>query len=447
MTLTRSLRLGLISLGLAVVLFLTAAIVGRSGDKADEQPAEPLGRGDVLSVAEVASAGDLSGTIATLQTRLERLPGDFEAWAALGSAYIQQARITGDPGYYDKAAGALNRSLEESPDDNYAALTGQSALAAARHDFGRALRLARQSQRINSFSSVNEGMLVDSLVELGRYREATRAAQRMVDLKPAVPSYTRVSYIYELRGDVRGARFAMQQALELAYTPDDKAFALFQLGELAFNAGDPQTAAEHYASGLDLAPSFAPLLYGQAKAAAALGDTERAVSDFQTVVDRLPQPGYLKEYADLLTSLGRDDEAEQQRQLIAAQQQILESAGVDLDAELALYDADNGEPEQALQAAERAFAKRKGIFTEDVYAWALHVNGRDSEALPHIRSANRLGTKSALLAYHQGAIEEALGKSAAAEKSYARALDINPYFSPLQAPLARQALIALRSAR
>lgn len=447
MSLTRSLRMGLISLGLAVALFLTAAIVGRGGDEGAQQSTDPLGRGDVLSVSEVANAGDLSGTITALQTRLQRLPADFEAWAALGSAYIQQARITGDPGYYDKAEGALDRSLEENPDDNYAALTGQSALAAARHDFGLALRLARQSQRINPFSSANLGMLVDALVELGRYREATKAAQRMVDLKPAVPSYTRVSYIFELRGDLQGARFAMQEALKVAYSPDDKAFALFQLGELAFNAGDPETATEHYSNGLDLAPSYAPLLYGQAKAAAALGNTEQAVSDFQTVVERLPQPGYLKEYADLLTSLGRDDEAEQQRELITAQEQILEAAGVDLDAELALYAADNGEPERALQAAERAFAKRKGIFTEDVYAWALHVNDRDSEALEHIRHANRLGTKSALLAYHQGAIEQALGKNAAAVKSYARALDINPYFSPLQAPLARQALIELRASR
>ncbi|MDQ3480936.1 MAG: hypothetical protein M3423_06360 [Actinomycetota bacterium] len=446
MTLTRSLRLGLVALGLAVSSFLIAAIVGRGGDQSAPQTSEPLGR-DSVSVAEVANPGDLSGTIAALQTRLDRLPTDSDSWAALGSAYIQQARITGQPDYYAKASGALDRSLEESPDRNYAALTGQSALASARHDFHLALKLARQSERINRFSAANQGMLVDALVELGRYREATQAAQRMIDLKPGVPSYTRVSYIFELRGELQSARYAMQQALQLAYSPDDKAFALFQLGELAFNSGDPETAAKHYATGLELAPSYVPLLYGEAKAAAAMGDTEQAVSTFQTVVDRLPLPGYLKEYADLLESLGRDDEAEQQRQLIAAQQQILESAGVDVDAELALYDADNGQPERALQAGERAFAKQKGIFTEDVYAWALHVNGRDREALPHIRNANRLGTKSALLAYHQGAIEQALGKDAAAAESYARALDINPYFSPLQAPLARQALSELRAGR
>ncbi|MEJ7744764.1 MAG: hypothetical protein WKF73_20860 [Nocardioidaceae bacterium] len=127
-------------------------------------------------------------------------------------------------------------------------------------------------------------MLVDALVELGRYGEATKAAQRMVDLRPGVPSFTRVSYLFELRGDLRGARYAMQEALKVAYSPDDKAFALFQLGELAFNAGDFETAAQHYASGMELAPSFVPLLYGQAKAAAALGDTGQAVS-------RLPDRG------------------------------------------------------------------------------------------------------------------------------------------------------------
>ena len=46
---------------------------------------------------------------------------------------------------------------------------------------------------------------VDALVELGRYDEAATALQRMVDLKPNLAAYARVSYFRELHGDLDGA--------------------------------------------------------------------------------------------------------------------------------------------------------------------------------------------------------------------------------------------------
>ncbi len=441
---SHAVKLGLLALGLAVVMFMTAALLGRSGST--RQPT-PAGRALVSLPSEVANPGDLSSTISSLQTRLKRLPADADSWSALGSAYIQQARVSGDPSYYVKAAGALKRSLHERPDDNSTALTGESALAAGRHDFAQALRLALRSQRIDRFSSVNQGMLVDALVELGRYPAATRAAQRMVNLKPAVPSYTRVSYIFELRGDLRGARFAMRGAVDIAFSSDDKAFALFQLGELAWNSGRLRTAGRLYARGIRLDPSYVPLLYGKAKVEAAQGRTGAAVRDFQTVVERYPSPGYLIEYVDLLRSLGRHTAARRQDELLRAQERIFRAAGVNLDLELALYDANSGRPKQALAAARRAFGQRKSVFVEDAYAWALHVNGADHQALAHARHVGRLGTRSALFAFHRGMIEKALGMRGPATASLTQALGINPYFSPLSAPRATRALAALQAVR
>jgi tetratricopeptide (TPR) repeat protein len=441
MSVTRTIRFAFAAFVLAVALFLIAGIVSTRGSA--DPLAVPAAPEVQASPAELANPGDLSSTIASLQSRLRRLPSDSASWAALGSAYIQQARVTGDPSYYAKAAGVLRRSFEEKPDDNAVALTAEAALAAGRHDFARALRLARASQRVNRFSSVNQGMLVDALVELGRYGQAIGAAQRMVDLKPAVPSYTRVSYLYELRGDVDGARYAMRRALDLAYSADDKAFCLFELGELAWNQGDLDDAARFYQRGLALDADYVPLLYGTAKVEAALGRAAQAVDDFQAVVDRYPSPSYVIEYADLLASLGLDAEAARQRQLVNAQQRIFTSAGVNLDLELALYDADHGRPDGALASARRAFAERKGIFVEDAFAWALHVNGRDREALVHARHAARLGTRSALLAYHRGKIEQSLGLRRAAANSLRSALAINPWFSPVLAPDARRSLTAM----
>ncbi|MBA2521748.1 MAG: hypothetical protein H0V25_00300, partial [Solirubrobacterales bacterium] len=395
--------------------------------------------------AALANSQALSRTISTLQARLHRLPAATASWATLGLAYEQQARITGNPSYYQKATGALHRSMQELRVGNAPALTGRAALAAARHHFGAALRLARQSRHINSYNAVNLAILVDALVELGRYPQAFRSLQRMVNLKPGVPSYTRVSYSYELRGDLAGARYAMRQALEVAYSPDDRAFALFQLGELAWNSGHLGAAARLYAEGSREDTAYIPLLYGQAKVEAARGDTAEALHDWRTVISRFPSPTYVIEYADLLKSLGRKDEARQQEDLIRAQQRLFQAAGVNLDLELALYDANHGRERKALAAAKRAWHQRHSVFVEDAYAWALHVNGHDRAALRHARGAERLGTQSALFAYHRGMIEKSMGMQSAAKSSLQRALAINPYFSPLQAPQASRALAALNS--
>lgn len=444
MTYGRGLRFGFSAVVLAVVMLLTAAVVTKNKDT----PApSPQGRTSAVPAAAIANSGDLSATISSLQATLRRLPDDSTSWATLGVAYVQQARVTGDPSYYQKAVGALNRSLQVSPDSNAPALTGKAALAAARHDFAGALRLARQSEEINSYNPVNLGVLVDALVELGRYDQAFAALQRMVDLKPGVPSYTRVSYSYELRGNLAGARYAMRQALDIAYSADDRAFVFFQLGELAWNAGDLDAAERLYARGMREAPTYVPLLDGQAKVEAARGDTAQALRDYRTVIERFPSPTYVSEYADLLTSLGRDRAASRQGDLITAQQQILRAAGVNLDLELALYDATHGRPQQALEAAARAWDQRHSVFVEDAYAWALYVNGRDRAALTHARGAARLGTRSALFAYHRGMIEKSLGMDSAATKSLRRALDINPYFSPVQAPQAHRALATLTQDR
>ncbi len=442
MTRSRLVRLGLGALALGIALVLVSAVLFTRGSSGPGST--PTGRGGVLAASEVSTSGDVTDSITALQSRLRRLPSDSESWAALGSAYVQQARVSGDPSYYQQAEGAFRRSLRESPVDNAAALTGQAALAAARHEFVTALRLARSALHINAFSSATMAVLVDALIELGRYDAAFTALQRMVDLKPAVPSYTRVSYSYELRGDIDGARFAMQQALHVAYSGDDKAFALYQLGELAWNDGDPQQAARLYAKGLRADPSYVPNRYGIAKTEAAIGNTPKALATYEEVIARLPQPQYLIEYADLLISLGKTQEAAAQHALVDAQEQILRASGVNLDLELALYDASRGRLKAALEEARSAWVERKSVFVEDALAWALHVNGRDRAALPHAVGAQRLGTRSALFAFHRGMIERSLGMQRAAERSLQRALDLNPHFSPTFALHARQALNELR---
>ncbi len=425
---------------LAPVLLLGAGVVlSRGGGTEPAAVTAPT----VPGTEALDSGADLSASIRALQDRLERLPEDDTAWAWLGFAYVAQARRTADPSFYDKASQALDRSLAIEPDVNADALAGQAALANARHDFALGRDLALQAVAVDAYDSTARGVLADAQLELGDMDAALDTLDAMLDLRPGVPSFTRTAYSYELRGDVEDARYALERALKIASNPGDESFVLLQLGDLAFSQGDLVTAQEHYADGLRRDPGQVALVAAQARATAAQGDADEAVELYDAVVGRLPQPSYLVEYAELLDSLGRTDEAAAQYAVADTAVALFEAAGSVQDVELVLYAADHGRPEAALAAAEAQHATRSSPQVLDAMAWALHANGRDEEALTYALQVEALGVRSASYAYHRGMIQLAVGQDAEARTSLELALATNPGFSPLHAPLAQAALDGL----
>lgn len=388
----------------------------------------------------VRPGADLGDTIAALKAQVARVPNDHPSWASLGLAYVQQAHITANSDLYRDAEAALARSLAVNDADNFLARAGLSALAAARHDFTLALTEAEKGLSINPSSPVLYGVSSDALVQLGRYDEADAAVAKMASIRPDTASYARQSYLRELRGDVEGARRAMRDALALAPTAADRAFALFHLGELAFDSGDANGALALYREALVAAPDDVDALAGKAKAQAALGQYLTAIDDYRRALARAPEPSIAVELAELLELLGRRGEAQAQHEFVTAMARLFQANGVQPDASMVLYEADYGDPARALALASRAVAERPFVLMHDAHAWALHRNGRHAEALAIARETLRLGYRSALLHYHVGMIEHALGNEANARAELAEALAINPSFHPLAASTARQIL-------
>ncbi len=265
----------------------------------------------------------------------------------------------------------------------------------------------------------------------------------MVDLSPDSSSFARASYLWELRGRTDTAAELMQQALEASGTPTDRSFALTSLGELSFNSGRYATALDLYNQARLESPGNAPALEGKARSEAALGQVETALDHYRDLIDMAPEPSYIAQYGELLASLGRTSEAAEQYELFATVQVLFASNGVQPDDGTVLFLADHGDPVQALAAAEAGIAARPFLAMYDAYAWALHVNGRDAEALVAIEEAQSLGVRSALYSYHSGMIKQALGDFDGARADLTFALEINPEFNPLAAPLARAALAEL----
>ena len=70
--------------------------------------------------------------------------------------------------------------------------------------------------------------------------------------------------------------------------------------------------------------------------------------------------------------------------------------------------------------AETGIATRPFLVMQDAYAWALHVNGRDAEALPASARALQTGMRNASFHYHAGMIKLSLGDRAGARQTSPR---------------------------
>jgi tetratricopeptide (TPR) repeat protein len=404
---------------------LTAVIITLTQSTSNTVAAEPVSRHNRLQQ-----------TVESLQSKLNRVPTDASGWAQLGGSYVELARVTADPTYYAKAQGALDRSLKLVPEGNGEAMIGMGALANARHDFAAAKDWATRAQEVLPRTAEVYGVLADALTQLGDDKGAMDAVQWMLDLRPNVAAFTRASYHFELHGQPTEAQEAMRRALESAASADEIAFCQYQLGELAFNSGRLDEAEAHYAQGLAASPKDPALLQGQAKVSAARGRLDEAFDGYQHVVTRAPQ--YLPEYARLLQMSGRTEEAQKQYDIIAKQGKLLSAQGATDDLVAALTAADRGDKAEALNRAQAEWARRQSVFVADAMAWALHINGRDSEALPYAEKAAALGWRNATFAYHRGMILAGLGRTAEANQFLTEALAINPYFP--DAPAAKQAL-------
>lgn len=393
--------------------------------------------------AAPAGSDALATAIAGLQAGLKTDPTNAANWASLGLYYVQQAKITVNPAYYPKADGALATSLRLQPVENFLADGGMAALTAARHDFVAAQGWAQKGLAVDPYNSTLYGALDDADTQLGLYPQAFAAVQKMLNVRPGTPSFSRAEYVFELQGDIPAARGAMQKALEAAPTPADAAFAYTYLGQLDFDNGDPKGALTEVAKGAKADPTYSALLAVRAKAEAALGQTSAAISDYAQLVNDVPQPEYVVEYGELLQSLGRTADANAQYQVFLAEEKLFESNGVALDTDPTLFYADHGDPATALRYGEAGIKIRPFIEMDDALAWALHVNHRDTDALAYEQRAMALGTRNALFRFHLGMIDLALGDRAAARTALTAALALNPHFNPLLAPEAQKTLASL----
>src|SRR3989442_3518579 len=164
--------------------------------RANAAPASP----DTVVIARLLqglSTGNTAGLLRRLERRVASQPSDADTLAALGLAYQQRARETGDPTYYRLSGEALHRAAAAGGPLPVIG-QGEASLANTRHRFRDGLRLAREAIGLDPYNGSAYGALGDALLNLGRYRQAVQVYDKMSLISPRIASVTRVGSAPEL---------------------------------------------------------------------------------------------------------------------------------------------------------------------------------------------------------------------------------------------------------
>jgi tetratricopeptide (TPR) repeat protein len=391
------------------------------------------------------------------QSRAQANAGDPASFAALGAAFFQRARETGDVEDFQLAEQALQKSLALQSTDFSAdaAWSGLAEVCMGEHRFSDAIGYAQQALALGSGDLSSFAIVGDANADMGEYDHAAAAYTRL-NLSGSSPSDPRTVYVRDSRtsylkfisGDTAGAILLMQSAVEAGATAnlpaENLAWLYFELGEYAWQAGEIALADNAYLTALTIHPGDYRALAGLGKLRGNQGRFAEAIKLYQSAIAVVPMPIFVAELGDLYARSGNSAEAKKQYQLVEYIGLLGHINQVLHNRDLALFYADHDiKLGEALTLAQKEFEVRHDVYTWDALAWAFYKNGKYPEATEAIAHALRPGTRDAMLLFHAGMIAAGMRQSQLAKDRLQQALEINPQFHVIYADVARQQLKAL----
>lgn len=350
--------------------------------------------------------------IASAKKALASDPKRADVWNELALGLSRRARETADPAYYKEAWMATERSLQLEP-GNLEGRKLQVWILLGQHEFGRAVEVAEQINREMPDDVLVYGFLVDGYVELGRYADAEKAAQWMLDMRPGnVPGLTRAAHLRELFGDHEGAVQFMDVAHQriAASEVEDRAWILTQIAHLSLLTCRTEAAERLLNDALTLFPNYHYALAQLAEVRLQQGRLDEAVTLRQRHYAAAPHPENQFELGVVLQRAGRTADAK------GAWEQFENAARREMNGwdnaniELIYYYADHANrPAEALAIAQKEATRRQDVRTLEALAWALYKNGNSREALVQMEKALAVGIKQPTSSYHAGVIAAEAG--------------------------------------
>jgi tetratricopeptide (TPR) repeat protein len=387
---------------------------------------------------------------ASYVSALKADPNDVKANLALAATFIQEARVTGNHAYYDKAAMKHINDVLRIDAQNFSALCYRSLLLLSQHHFSEGLETSKKAQAINPHNAFIYGLLTDAYVELGDYKSAVEMSDKMQSVKPDIRSYARVSYLREIYGDYAGAIEAMKLAVAAGPAgTEGTEWARVQLGLLYELTGALRQADSVYSLSLDYRPGYAYAYSGLARMAIAQHQYDRAAALYGKADSLVTDNSFKEELADLYFFQKRDADAK--RILKAVIRQLTDAGTATDDAsighyndnELALDYLKTGDLDAAMKHAGLEYNRRpENITVNETMAWVHFLKGETQKALSYIKTAMKTGSRNPALLCHAGLIYYKAGDKAVAKMLLNRALGNGASFNTL---LQKEAADVLKS--
>jgi tetratricopeptide (TPR) repeat protein len=432
----------------ALLVISSTYLFSKTGRTSAETPPSKVSI-DIGDIAPTLGMKNTDQLITFWKQRYENDPRDYISLTYLGTSYLRKGRETGDASNYEEAEVVLRKSTTINP--NYELTQAYlSASLFVKHDFLNALDIANRVYTKDPRALQALATVGDAQLELGRYTEAENSYQTLADKSPSAPVFSRLARLTWLEGDPAGALALMQKAVQdndsTEITGENAAWYHLQLGELYFNTGQLQQAEMQYEVSLKAFDNYYLALAGLGKVSAAQGHYKDAIAYYEKAVAVIPQPDLLAALGDIYTAAGYPDKAKKEYATVQFIGKLQAINKVIYNRQLALFFANHNQNiNESLTLAQQELVNRKDIYAYDTYAWALYKNQRYTEANAAIQQAMKLGTRDAMLYYHAGMIDKALGDTVNAKKMLAEALTINPHFDLMQARIAQTTLAVLQT--
>ncbi len=325
---------------------------------------------------------------------------NYEAALKLSELFIKEARVTGEHGhYYPSALKLLNHILnnhDKEDDLKYRAIITKAGVQLSLHEFQDALTTAKAGLSFKVQNAQLYGVLTDCYVELGEYAKAVETADKMVNIKPDIRSYSRISYLREIHGDVKGAQEALTLAIKSGYPgTEETAWAMLTLGDLYMEYGEIDKAEKIYSEILELRQDYPFAISAKGKVAHEKGQLEKAKQLQKEAMNIIPEVSF---YVDLVKVLKEENKKDEVDSLMAEIFLMLEDdvqAGHNMNMEYANIHLEiYGDHEKALSFMKTEFDKRpKNIDVNRMLAKIYASSGNKSKAEEHLEKAKITNSK------------------------------------------------------
>ncbi len=332
---------------------------------------------------------------------IERNPEDAAARLEIARLFVREARVTGEHGhYYPAALGITEEALAQpgvNPAETFEALTLMASVQLSQHEFAQALATAKKAEAINDKSAVIYGALTDAYVELGDYENAVEAADRMVELKPDLRSYARISYLRQIYGKVDESLDAMRLALDAGSVgTEETAWVRTTLADLLAEYGRTEEAEAQYLGTLEDRPGYPFAKGGLARLYADRGEYEQAEKLLDEARRDIPEVAFYEQLISIYERTDRTGLAEQTEAEVLDMLADDVAHGHNMNLEYTTFYLERvGDADRAYEYAKREYDRRpQNIDVNRALARVEATRGNDEAAREYLSTARRTDSQS-----------------------------------------------------